>query len=373
MASLAIDHSEDLGADVVGEILLIPVSQIERGERMRPIDTVWATALGQVMRREGQRTPIEVCRMPRAEVWTIVAGGHRHAAAQRADIAYLRAIVVSAADVDRRMGEVSENLWRRDLEPIDRAAFIAELVSLHKARAGIDPAKDGRAISANVRWQRAVTTEADDATETISIAYGWSDEIGAQLGFTGRTIRNDLMLFRRLAPSLVERLRAVRHPVATNATQLRALAKLDEPRQRQVVDLLLHPTMPTRNVGDALRTIEQRPAPDAEAKRLSAFIGAFQRMGLAEKKGALEQLRGLLPAGTNLSNIEQTRRFSPLHERYRDEALEAIDAARETIDGILEDEAVTGERAGDLERVGIGLAVTRLTIAGNGFELGVAA
>ncbi len=36
------------------------------------------------------------------------------------------------------------------------------------------------------------------------------------------------------------------------------------------------------------------------AKRLSAFIGAFARMGVAERKGALAELKGMLPAGFEL-------------------------------------------------------------------------
>lgn len=297
----AVDHSPLNGAEVVGQILLIPTRDIDQGERLRDIDPVWAEALGHVMQRERQRTPIEVCRLPGQTRWTLVAGGHRHAGALQVGIEYLRAEVVSANRDDRRMREVSENLWHKGLGPIDRAAFIAEAVAIHKRRAGIDPTADGRVASANARWQKAVSAEAADATETISVAYGWSDQIGEQLGFTGRTIRNDLMLFRRLAPSVVARLKAERHPLATNATQLRALAKLDRELQAQAVDALLRDDDPARSVGEAIKAVEGRRAPpaDPETKRLSAFIGSFQRMTLAEKRGALLHLieNGLIPHG----------------------------------------------------------------------------
>jgi hypothetical protein len=134
--------------------------------------------------------------------------------------------------------------------------------------------------------------------------YGWTKEVGADLGLTDRTIRNDLMLYRGLPASLVERLRAGRHPILANASQLRALAKLEPATRERVVDALLGAVVNGRtitSVSVALAHIGTgRAAPDPEAKRLSAFIGAFSRMSLAEKKGALAQLAGMLPAGSRL-------------------------------------------------------------------------
>lgn len=376
------DFGELLGAEVTEQVLLIQVSQIDAGDRLRPIDPVWAEALGQIMRREGQRTPIEVCRLPGAKRWTLVAGGHRHAGAMAADIVYLKAIVVSADRDDRRLSEVSENLWHRELGPVDRAAFVAEAVAIHKRRAGIDPTKDGRAVSANVRWQKAVKDEASDATVTMTDAYGFTNTVASELGFSISKVERDLMLYRRLSPSLIARLQVERHPVATNATQLRALAKLEHPDQRRVVDLLLGKgagagATPPKTVNDAIARMRgSNRAIDPEAKRLSAFVGAFARMSIAEKKGALAQLGGMLPAGFTLVEGDpapRVGRLSPQHEEYREEALAAIDTMRELVDGIVEDGLLGGEREADLQRASSELQLAKFTIAGNGFELGAAA
>ena len=297
MAALTVEANstpDELEADPLADFVLVRTDQIDRTDRLRPIDDLWAEALGQVMLREGQRTPIEVCRLPGSTRWTLVSGGHRHAGAEMAGIAYLRAEIVSAGRDDRRMREVSENLWRRDLDPIDRAAFMAELVDIKRRAAGLDAAK--REASVPKRWQRAISEEADTTLETISNVYGWSDELGAELGFTGRTIRNDLMLYRRLTPSVVELLRGVRHPVATNASQLRALAKLEPDEQTQVARILARADG-VKTVAAAIAGLgSAKPPTDPEAKRLSAFLGAFGRMSLAEKKGALAHLAGMLPA-----------------------------------------------------------------------------
>lgn len=375
MATAAIAN-DVLHAEALPDFVLIRTDQIDAGDRLRDIDPVWATALGQVMRREGQRTPIEVCRLPATNRWRLVTGGHRVAGAQSADIVYLRAEIVSADKIDRRMREVSENLWRRDLDPIDRAAFIAELVNLKRVQAGL--AEAGRrdaSVRNNLRQQ--VDAEATDMLETISNVYGFTEEVGAQLGLTGRTIRNDLLLYRGLAPSALDKLKAAGHPSVRNATQLRALAKLDRRQQERVIELLTVPgavlnyAVPT-TIADAIaHPLGPKPAKpsDPEAKRLSAFIGAFQRMALAEKKGALAALEGMLPAGTTLTNVEPQPRFSPQHERYREETVATLDAVRELIDGLVEDEVVTDDRAPELERLAGELGIARMTVAGDGFDL----
>lgn len=48
--------------NVSDDVGFVRVDQIEMGDRLRPVDESWAMALGQIMVRDGQRTPIEVCR-----------------------------------------------------------------------------------------------------------------------------------------------------------------------------------------------------------------------------------------------------------------------------------------------------------------------
>lgn len=290
--------------DVVGQIILLRPEEIDASDRLRPIDPVWAEALAGVMQAEGQRTPIEVCRLPGQTTYKLVTGAHRHAAALMKGL-YLRAEVVTNDATERRLREISENLHRADLAPLDRATFVAELVAVHKLRAGLDPAQDGRAASVNARWQKQLQEEAEDTNDTMSFVYGWSDRVADQLGFSKRTVERDLLLVRRIPASIIDALRRADHPVLRNAGQLRALAKLDESAQRKVTGLLLHADMqiasaPFASVSAAVAAMSDRQAPAPDAKRLSAFIGSFGRMGLAEKKGALDHLAGMLPAGFDI-------------------------------------------------------------------------
>lgn len=370
--------------DHLPDFVLVPTAEIELGERLREIDPVWASALGQVMKREGQRTPIEVCRLPGKSIYTVVSGGHRFVGAREAGIVYLRAEIVSADRTDRRLREISENLWRRDLQPIDRAAFIAELVTVRRLMAGLE-AVAHRDASVKLPLRKRIDAEAGETLETISNVYGFTEEVGAELGLTGRTIRNDLMLYRGIAPSQIERLRVARHPSMGNATQLRALAKLDPVSQNKVVDLLVWPGASLNygqpsTIADAIKhPLGPKPAKaksTAGDKHLTAFLGAFQRMGLPEKKAALSALHAQLPKGFRIVEGEQSppvARFPAEHERYREEALAAIDTMRELVDGVIEDELLPGERESDLRRASGDLQMARFTICANGFELGGAA
>jgi hypothetical protein len=309
-AALAVDHSEALGAEVTDQVLLIETGRIAVGERLRDIDPVWAEALGQVMLREGQRTPIEVCRLPGQSHWTLVAGAHRHAGAEAVGIEYLRAIVVTANRDERRQREISENLWRKDLEPIDRAAFIAELVAIRKRSAGIE------ADSARVRHvpknlvivtKSEIDAEAQDTLDTISNVYGWSEEIAAQLGFSGSTVRRDLFVYRRLAPSLVQQLRTAGHPAARNATHLRSLAKLTDDEQARAVAMLLDGDAAT--VPDAVRAVRPKAetASASDSKLRSRILGTLQRMSARERLALCQD-----PHFHQMLPIEAQRLLAPM-------------------------------------------------------------
>ncbi|MHA3840423.1 hypothetical protein ACX0GZ_04290 [Sphingomonas aestuarii] len=281
-----------------GEIIILDPTEITIGDRLRPIDPVFAEAQGRSMVRDGQIYPIDVCRLPGQNGWFLAGpGGHRLTGARIVGMEGIECRVVSANPASRQRREAVENLFRRANDPLERAAAVAQLVRLQKERAGIE-ADAHRTSSVPQKLSRQIALDTADTLETISNVYGWSEEVGAEIGFTGRTVRNDLLLYRSLVPSLISRLRDARHPIVSNGTQLRALAKLGEQEQADAVEKLV--SGGAKTVAEATKSAAAKPKPDAEAKRLSTFIGTFQRMALAERKGALAHLRDLLPAGFKL-------------------------------------------------------------------------
>lgn len=305
MASQAIDANGD--QRIIGDIIAVDAGDILSEGRLRAIDMPWATALGRVMLAEGQRTPIEVCRhrpdklnaLTRtvAKGWLLVSGGHRHAAATIfPELNPLKCIEVDAGLLDRRLAQVSENLWRKDLTPVERADFVAEMHDVLRTKAMLPPDTSPQKIAADARWKKELRKSAGDASLIVRDAYGFTDIIAEYLRLSRQTIERDLMLARRLSPTARQ---SIQHlSIYGNATQLRALARLERAQQEQVAAML--EAGDVKSVGEALGRLLGRPKPNEEDRRLSTFIGTYGRMPLSEKKGALAQLAGLLPSGWRL-------------------------------------------------------------------------
>lgn len=272
-----------------GDLMPLDPDEIEVGERLRPIDEAWATAIGQSMKRDGQIHAVDVRWVDNH--WQLAgAGGHRVTGARLAGVPIECRVVTFEHDVSRRR-EAAENLFRRANDPLERAEAIAELVRLHRDKAGIEESEH-RASSVPKRLRE----ETQETLETISNVYGWSDAIGAELGLTGRTIRNDLFLYRGLKPSVVELLREKKHPILKNASQLRALARLDASEQSFVARQLANGL--AKSAAEAIRRSRgsNSVTRSAEDKRLATFIGTFNRMSLTERRGAIAQLAAMLPS-----------------------------------------------------------------------------
>ena len=302
-----------------GDIVSLDPNEIDLGERLRPIDEAWATAIGQSMKREGQIHLVDV--RPAANGgWELAgAGGHRVTGARIAGIPIDAKVVMFGEDVGRRR-EAAENLFRRANDPLERAEAIAELARLHRESAGAEETAR-REKSVPKSLVKGVKEEADGTLAIVANVYGWSKEIAAEVGFAERTIRNDLLLYRGLRPSVVQLFRENRHPVLKNASQLRQLAKLPPSEQERVAArMTLRQAQGDRS--DRALTVSQAiqlergsnsAGLSAEQKRLATFIGTFKRMSLSEKKGTLAHLAGMLPAGFRLaegeppSNSEQLR------------------------------------------------------------------
>lgn len=278
------------------QTIIIPIADIVVGQRLRPLNPLWAQALGQLIKRDGHKTPIEVCRLPGRTDYLLVAGLHRLEGCRLIGRVEIEAEVTSAERAKRRLAEVSENLFRRELAPLERAAFVAELFELLRAEAGVSADTKPQSIAAQVRWDRALQDEAADASGAVQLAYGFAEEVAAILGFSKDTIYRDLALHRGLEADVAAIVQGM--DGAANAGQLRALAKLDPAEQRATAQLLADGAAAT--VGDALDTVRKVTPADAAKKRANAFTGAWARMSAAEKRAALVSLQPLLPKGVRL-------------------------------------------------------------------------
>ncbi len=274
------------GGQIVGNVVAIPLADIAFGDRRRVVDPVWVEGLAGLMARDGQHTPIDVCRAEAGFV--LVTGGHRLSAAQLLGWSEIQAIVVSSDMAERQLREISENLFRRDLDPADRAADIADLIELTRVADG-SSGKTAQQVAAEARWAPAtVKKDALDASVKITDAYGWSDKVAERLGVSRSTVEKNLLLYRRLSPQVKAMLAG--HPQYRNASAMHALAKLESEQQLQVAEMMLSGAI--KGVGEGVATLQQRAKPSAEERRFSSVLSTISRMGKAERQQLFDHLGG---------------------------------------------------------------------------------
>lgn len=278
---------------VARSLYMIPVGEIDASGGLRPLDMGWVEALSGLLNRDGQRRPIEVYRKAGGG-YGVIAGRHRLAAVMALGWATIDADILDEEALDRRASEVSENLFRLGLSPLDRAAFVAEQIAIEKARAGLEPDANVKSVLATARWADRIGAEADDASAKIALAFGFSEQAAEKVGLSRRAIYLDLELHRGLKPDVAETIRGL--PVAGNASQLRTLARLPEGEQRAVADLLTEGT--AKGVTDALATMRQRPIPDPAKKAVSAIRGNWSRLSAKDLKDLIRDLP--MPPGVTL-------------------------------------------------------------------------
>ena len=267
----------------------VPVDLIDPEGGLRPLDLGWVEALQGLFAADGQEDPIEI--FPKADGrYGMTAGRHRLAAAIGSGWATIEAFI----DPENRRREVSENLFRSDLAPLDRAAFVAELIQIEKARAGLEPDANVKSVLATARWAYRIGAEADDASLTMRLAFGFSDQVAEMVGLSRQTIYRDLELHRGIRPEVAAAIRGL--PVAGNASQLRTLARLSPAEQCDVAERLTYGL--AKGVGEAVKQIRGPGPSDESSKAVSAIRGNWGRLSAKDLKALIRDLP--MPAGVVL-------------------------------------------------------------------------
>jgi len=251
----------------------VSLDQIDVGERLRGIDADYVAWLADNLKQNGLLQPILV-RQGEGTRLTLIDGGHRLAAARAIGLPRIEAKVMEGDDETAEILEIDANLVRVDLSPLDRAVFLGRRQSIFWAQH--PNTKRGKA-GAMARWH---------GMDTVSFA----EEVSEKLGISSRTIRRATLVSNGLKPELRQRL--ANTWLAQDQKQLLALAKLDADAQRRVVDLLLHPVQPRKNVGEALAELLGRAKPVIAPDDLQyrTLMGAWAKAGKAARQQFIDHL-----------------------------------------------------------------------------------
>ena len=212
----------------MAEFIRAAISSIHVGERLRPIDMDYAEAIAASMSELGQISPIMIRKTPakKGTPYTLVAGGYRTTAATLLGWTEIDAIVVKADAVEAQLLEISENLYRNELNPLDRAIFVMKYRELWEEKHGkITRGGDQKSKPQN-------------AGLVFSAGRELSKLVQERLGISQDKYERAVSIGTKLDPVLKQ---AVRGTTAENdQSQLLTLAKLPREDQIAVAAALKH-------------------------------------------------------------------------------------------------------------------------------------
>ena len=254
----------------------LPLALIDDSQRKRPVDPVWAAALGELMAADGQQTAIKVRWAADDKPRRLIAGGHRVAAARLQGWAEIDAEEVKCSDAEADLLEIDENLLRRGLTILEEAAFLAERKRVYEA---LHPsAKNG--------GDRKSDQFAQIATRSVRFTLNAADALKK----SERTIQSRIGLIELLVPEAVAALLATPH--ADDGGALAALARLEPALQRRAVKLVTQEREPLPTLAAAITKAQGRSQPliDVDRDQLAKLVSAWRKAGARARKDFLSKL-----------------------------------------------------------------------------------
>lgn len=245
----------------MAEFLRTSIADIHIGERLRPIDADYVEAIAASMAEHGQISPIMIRRTPAknkgATPYTLVAGGYRTTAAKLLGWTEIDAIVVSADQLEAQLLEISENLYRNELNPLDRSIFVMKYRELWEEKHG--EIKRGGDQRANPH----------DAGLIFAPGRELSKAVQERLGISNDKYERAVRIGKNLDPILRNAVRGT--SAETDQSQLLKLAKL--PRDEQVkIAAALKQEPDVKKVLALVKPEAPAPAIDMGAALLQPFL-----------------------------------------------------------------------------------------------------
>lgn len=262
-----------------GEVLRLPTSQIDPDgiERIGFFHASEVATLADIIASDGQLEPILIAApAPRSKDrrWRLVCGRHRLAACAALGIEVL-ARVVTGTLVELLRMQTAEQIDRRDMTVLERAAFVgrrAEMLrekAINEAGASNDQGLGGRpkklltdlsGVSPSIAAQLPKKVEIappplpgvpkeelEADTAAVATRYGWAAEVQEEFGLHYRKMHRLLTIYRGLIKPFRVEAEGIAHcRIANNADALLQLAgKTEQARVKALQWLAEHPEAKT--------------------------------------------------------------------------------------------------------------------------------
>tara|TARA_R110001583_G_scaffold151740_2_gene303605 strand:+ start:108 stop:968 length:861 start_codon:yes stop_codon:yes gene_type:complete len=260
---------------------MIEISAIEVGERLRAVDPDHVAVIAGSIRECGRvLQPVAVSMVYREKAlrptYVLVAGAHRLAAAQLAGLSEIPAEVYEGlSPLAARLIEIDENLLRHELNPLDRAVFLAERKAVYEdlhpeTKHGAQGGKGGK----------------KNEMDTMS----FSKDAAEKTGLNARTIRRAVTIVSKISPDIRRLLAGTE--ISKNQKELLLLAKQPPEQQAEIVDLMLGESSPVKSVKAAIERVSGKVAavPDKNEAQTRHLVNAWLHAGALARRAFINEL-----------------------------------------------------------------------------------
>lgn len=260
---------------------MIEISAIEVGERLRAVDPDHVAVIADSVRECGrilQPVSVSLFYHDRAlrPSYRLIAGAHRLEAAKWVGLTEIPAeIHENLPDLQARLFEIDENLLRHELNPLDRAVFLAERKSVYEA---LHPETKKGAKNQH--------TKNDLPNDTMS----FSKDAAEKTGLNPRTIERAVTIARKIPPEIRKSLAGT--AFSKNQNELLLLAKQEPAQQAKIVDLILREDAGVKSVKAAIARVGGRPTevPDPALQQLKKLMDAWRHAGAPVRRDFVASL-----------------------------------------------------------------------------------
>jgi ParB family chromosome partitioning protein len=247
------------------EFIRAQIKRIHTGDRLRPVDDERVAAMASSLDALGQISPIMVRVAPaknKGETPLIlVAGSYRLAAAKLLGWTEIDAIKVAADALDAQLREIAENLFRNELNALDRSIFVMKYRELWEERHGkIEQGGDRRSKGH------------DDLLKVFSSGRELSMRVQEEFGFGPSKYKRAVRIGQNLHPSLRAAVRGTK--AERDQTKLLKLCRLSADEQIRIAAALREEP----DVDLAMSFLKApKPAIDPQAQLLDRLVKAWEQ------------------------------------------------------------------------------------------------
>lgn len=255
------------------ELTHIDPATVVVSERLRMVDEAWVEAIAASIEMKGQDTPIQVRRNGGGKLH-LVAGAHRLEACKRLGVD-VRAEIIQCSELEARLIEIDENLFRRELGALDRAVFLAERKKVY-----LEMFPETKKGGKNQHTK-----------DLLSGTMTFSKETSKRIKISVTTIERAVRIAENIPADVRKRLAGTK--IAEKQADLLYLASLDPSVQRKAVTLVGDGS--AKNLKSAVAKVEgtEEPEPSAEERQFARLIDAWSRSSSDAKAQFLAHLREL--------------------------------------------------------------------------------